>query len=463
MSEAKKLHVALFPWLAFGHMIPFFELAKLIAQRGHKISFISTPRNIQRLPKIPPNLAPLINLVSLPLPTVEHLPQNAEATTDIPSHKTPYLKIAFDGLQGPLHQFFQTSTPDWIIYDFAPYWLPPILANLGISGVFFSMYGAWTLSFFGSSTSAMINGEDPRTRPEDFTVPPEWIPFPSKIAFGLHEAKRAFGDHIEVNNSGFSDVFRLGSVVGGCNVIAIRNCNELESNFSRLVGELHCKPVVPIGLLPPADFVGSSDQDDMWLTIKEWLDKQNKGSVVYIAFGSESKLSQPELHELALGLELSGLPFFWALRKRENSVKLPVGFEERVKGRGTVWTSWVPQLKIMGHESVGGFLTHCGYASIIEAFYFELPLIMMPISIDQGLIARFFGEKMVGIEITKDEKDGSLRRESVAESLRLIMVEKEGRGYRDKAKEMKKLIADKDMHDRYVDHFVEFMQNHRVA
>ncbi|KAJ9190066.1 hypothetical protein P3X46_001300 [Hevea brasiliensis] len=281
MSEAKKLHVALFPWLAFGHIIPFFELSKLIALKGHKISFISTPRNIQRLPKFPPNLAPLINLVSLPLPTVEHLPRNAEATTDIPSHKTPYLKLAFDGLQGPLLQFLQTSTPDWIIYDFAPYWLPSILANLGISGVFYSMYGAWTLSFFGSSSSAMINGEDPRTGPEDFTVPPEWIPFPSKIAFRLHEAKQAFRNHFEVNDSGFSDVFRLGSVMGGCDVIAIRNCNELESNFSRLVGELHSKPVLPTGLLPPADFDGSRDQDDVWLTIKECLDKQNKGSVVY--------------------------------------------------------------------------------------------------------------------------------------------------------------------------------------
>ncbi|KAJ9190068.1 hypothetical protein P3X46_001302 [Hevea brasiliensis] len=462
MSEAKKLHVALFPWLAFGHIIPFFELSKLIALKGHKISFISTPRNIQRLPKIPPNLAPLINLVSLPLPTVEHLPRNAEATTDIPSHETPYLKLAFDGLQGPLLQFLQTSTPDWIIYDFAPYWLPSILANLGISGVFYSMYGAWTLSFFGSSSSAMINGEDPRTGPEDFTVPPEWIPFPSKIAFRLHEAKQAFRNHFEVNDSGFSDVFRLGSVMGGCDVIAIRNCNELESNFSRLVGELHSKPVLPTGLLPPADFDGSRDQDDVWLTIKECLDKQNKGSVVYIAFGSESELSQPELHELALGLELSGLPFFWALRKRDNSVKLPDGFEERVKGRGIVWTSWVPQLRIMGHESVGGFLTHCGYASIIEALYFELPLIMLPISLDQGLIARIFGEKKVGIEVTKDE-DGSFRREWVAESLRFVMVEKEGKPYRDGAKEMKKLIADKDVHDRYVDHFIEFMQNHRVA
>ncbi|KAF2302561.1 hypothetical protein GH714_037765 [Hevea brasiliensis] len=356
---------------------------------------------------------------------LSHHYKNAEATTDIPSHKTPYLKLAFDGLQGPLLQFLQTSTPDWIIYDFAPYWLPSILANLGISGVFYSMYGAWTLSFFGSSSSAMINGEDPRTGPEDFTVPPEWIPFPSKIAFRLHEAKQAFRNHFEVNDSGFSDVFRLG-------------------------------------LLPPADFDGSRDQDDVWLTIKECLDKQNKGSVVYIAFGSESELSQPELHELALGLELSGLPFFWALRKRDNSVKLPDGFEERVKGRGIVWTSWVPQLRIMGHESVGGFLTHCGYASIIEALYFELPLIMLPISLDQGLIARIFGEKKVGIEVTKDE-DGSFRREWVAESLRFVMVEKEGKPYRDGAKEMKKLIADKDVHDRYVDHFIEFMQNHRVA
>ncbi|KAF2302565.1 hypothetical protein GH714_037786 [Hevea brasiliensis] len=138
------------------------------------------------------------------------------------------------------------------------------------------------------------------------------------------------------------------------------------------------------GLLPPEDFDGSSDQDDVWLAIKEWLGNQNKGFVVYIAFRCESELSQPELHELALGLELSALPFFWALRKRDNSVKLPDGFEERVNGRGMVWTSWVTQLKIMGHELVGHFLTHCGYASIIEALYFELPLIMFPIAIDKG-------------------------------------------------------------------------------
>ena len=104
----KKLHIAMFPWLAFGHIIPFLELSKLIAQKGHRISFISTPRNIERLPKIPPQVAPLITLVKLPLPHVENLPENAEATMDVPYHIIPYLKKAHDGLEQSLSHFLET-------------------------------------------------------------------------------------------------------------------------------------------------------------------------------------------------------------------------------------------------------------------------------------------------------------------------------------------------------------------
>jgi hypothetical protein len=104
-DEPQKLHIAMFPWLAFGHMIPSLELGKLIARKGHRVSFISTPRNIERLPKIPPDLLPLITFVKLPLPHVENLPENAEATMDVPHHIIPYLKIAHDGLQQPLSHF----------------------------------------------------------------------------------------------------------------------------------------------------------------------------------------------------------------------------------------------------------------------------------------------------------------------------------------------------------------------
>jgi len=42
--------------------------------------------------------------------------------------------------------------------------------------------------------------------------------------------------------------------------------------------------------------------------------------VVYVAFESEVTLSDEEFIEIAMGLELFGFPFFWALRKQNTSV-----------------------------------------------------------------------------------------------------------------------------------------------
>nr|GMC88557.1 UDP-glycosyltransferase 91A1 [Ipomoea batatas]GME20529.1 UDP-glycosyltransferase 91A1 [Ipomoea batatas]GME20532.1 UDP-glycosyltransferase 91A1 [Ipomoea batatas] len=95
-GEGGKLHIVMFPWLAFGHMIPYFELSKLIAFKGHKVSFVSTPRNIDRLPKLSSSLASQISFVKLPLPHVKNLPENAEATIDVPYDKVKYLKYLMD-------------------------------------------------------------------------------------------------------------------------------------------------------------------------------------------------------------------------------------------------------------------------------------------------------------------------------------------------------------------------------
>lgn len=83
--------------------------------------------------------------------------------------------------------------------------------------------------------------------------------------------------------------------------------------------------------------------------------------MLYVGLGTESSLSEGELTELAL----SGLPFFWTLKKPaqideepEGVVHLPEGFEERIKDRGFVLKSSAPQLKIPSHTLVGGFLTH---------------------------------------------------------------------------------------------------------
>lgn len=96
MADDRKLHIVMFPWLAFGHIIPFLELSEAIVRKGHKISFISTPRNIDRLPKLRPNVSSSMTFVKIPLPQVEGLPENAEATMDVGSEDVDFLKKAYD-------------------------------------------------------------------------------------------------------------------------------------------------------------------------------------------------------------------------------------------------------------------------------------------------------------------------------------------------------------------------------
>lgn len=458
----KKLHIVMIPWLAFGHMIPFLELSKLIAQKGHKITFISTPRNINRLPKPPPCLSSLIDFVKIPLPKTNDLPEEAESTNDLPFHKVRYLKIAYDGLRKPLSKFLHISSPDWVFFDFAPYWVPEIAAGLNIPTVHFSILNAAVLGFVGPVPILMGTGEY-RTKPEDFTSKPTWITFETTTRFQLFEILRIFNDAVRGDGKNVSDSYRLGASIRGCDILATKSCSEFESEWFNLLREMHDKPVLPTGLLP-ADI--SSSSDDTWDQIKEWFDKKDIGSVLYIAFGSEVKMTQEELTEMALGLELSQIPFFWVLRKQAGLgdtelVELPEGFEERIKANGVVWTSWAPQPRILSHDSVGGFLTHGGWGSVVDGIQFGKPLVVLTFLNDQGINARILEEKKLGHTIQRNELDGSYTRDSVADSLRLLMKEDDGKCYRENAKKMSGLFGDRKRQDQYVENMLNFLISYK--
>lgn len=453
-DQHMKFHFVVFPWLAFGHIGPFFELAKLIAQKGHKISFISTPRNIKRLPKLPTNLQPLVELIELPLLQVDKLPEHAEATVDIPHHTIPYLKKAFDGLEEPLTKFLKRSTPDCIIYDFAPYWLPPLSSKLGISCIFFNILSAFGISFFV----------------DFFLVKPNeryFVESSDKVALQPFEDKNlSVGS--EQNESGVSDAFRLQQALSGADFVAVRSCMEIEGESIKLLENLCRKTVIPVGLLPPSLHFSEDSQDSNWGTILKWLDKQEKRSVVYVAFGSEVTLSNEEFTEIAMGLELSGFPFFWVLKKQNmhgssGSIESHDWLENQSNKHGLVWSNWAPQLRILAHESIGGFLTHCGWSSVIESLQVGCPLIMSPFQNEQGLVARLMEEKTVGVKVPRNVSDGKFTRDAMAKALRSVMLEEEGKTYRSKAEEMSKIFGDKELHQKYIDDFVDCVESHRLA
>ncbi|CAK8541880.1 unnamed protein product [Lathyrus sativus] len=421
----KFLHIAVFPWLAFGHISPFFELSKLIAQKGHKISFISTPRNIKRLPPLPHNLQPLVNFVELPLPRIDQLPENAEATMDIPPHIVPYLKKAFDGLQQPLTLFLETSTPDCFIYDFGPYWLPPILSKLGVLSIYFSIFSA-----FGISCIVKVFVQ--KSNEEENTI--------SHV-------------HYEQNESGVSDIYRVKGTLFGADFIVVRSCMEIEGKALESIENQSKKKVIPVGLLPPSLEFSEEKKDKNWDTILKWLDKQEKQSVVYVAFGSEVILSDDEFTEIAKGLELSSFPFLWIVKNHD---KHDWFVENDSNKNGLIWNNWAPQLRILSHESIGGFLTHCGWSSVIESLQVGCPLIMLPFHNEQGLVARLMEEKMVGVKVERN--DEKFNRDAVAKALRSVMIEEEGKSYRSKAEEMSKIVGNKELHQKYLDEFVDYVE-----
>ncbi|KAJ3706130.1 hypothetical protein LUZ61_009835 [Rhynchospora tenuis] len=417
----------------------------------------------------PANSSPTC-LPSIPLPAVEHLPETAESTGDLPSEKVQYLKKAFDGLEAPVSAFFnsacadESSRPDWVILDFAHHWVPKIAEEYHVPCTFFSVLAAFSMVFMGPC-SELLGGY--RTSIEDFTVPPKWVPFPSNVAFHLHEA-RVFKSVFERNASGITDAERLVSVITASKFVCLKSCHNLESKWLSLLSKLYEKEVMPVGLLQPSIDQSQSEKSSKAvdeLDVMDWLDQQPAESVLYIALGSEAALSIELIQELALGIEMSKVRFLWAFRKpkdiSDDTRILPEEFEERTKYIGVV-TGWAPQTKVLAHTSVGGFLTHCGWSSVVENFQFGHPLVLLPIFIDQGLNARILEEKKIGIAIPRDEETGDFSREEVAKVFRFVMVEEEGKQIRHNAKQLKEVFADQVSYEKHIDEFVEKLMKFKL-
>ncbi|KAF5183046.1 Udp-glycosyltransferase 91a1 [Thalictrum thalictroides] len=458
MASSKSLHVVMLPWLAFGHMIPFYQLSIALAKAGIRVSYISTPKNIARLPIIPTNLQHLFKFVEFKLPVVDGLPQGAEASVDIISmEETKFLNKAYDMLDIEFENFVSVESVDWIIQDFNAYWVVDIAKKFGIPQIWFSVSSSAVWAVFGHPNKQ-------RSSWESLTSPPEWMTFPSKVVFTSFEAKPFFAGAYAKTASVMSDIERHAKVIEGCQAIACKSCIEFEGSYLDVFQTVYAKPVIPVGFLPPVppEMKKQTSEGEPSGEIFKWLDQQKNKSVVYVGFGSEVKLNREQVSEIAHGLELAKLPFLWALRKpmwaANDDDALPSGFRSQTKDIGMVILGWVPQLDILAHPSVGGSLFHSGWGSIIETLQHGHTLVVLPLIFDQGLHARLLVEKGLAVEVDRDD-DGKFNGEDIAKALRFAMVSEEGESVRARAREMKPLFSDQELHyDHYISGLVQYLK-----
>ncbi|PON98226.1 UDP-glucuronosyl/UDP-glucosyltransferase [Trema orientale] len=182
--------------------------------------------------------------------------------------------------------------------------------------------------------------------------------------------------------------------------VIINTFTELETHAIHSFPRVSESPLVyPVGPIIHADddcsqFLSAGQYSD----IIAWLDDQPPSSVVFLCFGSMGSFGGDQVKEIARGLEQSGVHFLWCLRQpppeytlgspdTDPGEALPEGFLDRTAGRGKVISSWAPQAAVLSHQAVGGFVSHCGWNSILESLWFGVPVATWPLEWEQQLNA----------------------------------------------------------------------------
>ncbi|XP_057779188.1 UDP-glycosyltransferase 86A1-like isoform X2 [Salvia miltiorrhiza] len=217
--------------------------------------------------------------------------------------------------------------------------------------------------------------------------------------------------------------------------ILINTVNELEHESVLAINQK--QPTYAIGPLNfTIDSTKTAVPKSLWAEADcaEWLDSKPRGSVLYVSFGSLAQSNQQLAEEIANGLLLSGVHFVWVIRNGADV--LPDGFEnEMCKDQGLI-VSWCNQNAVLSNPAIGGFLTHCGWNSILETIWCGVPVICYPFFADQPTNRKLVVDDWkVGINLC----DGiSVDRKEVAAKIKQLMSAEASNGLRD---EMKKMSA----------------------
>ncbi|KAJ3695275.1 hypothetical protein LUZ60_000652 [Juncus effusus] len=396
-SKSTPLHIVFFPFLAPGHLLPLAHVARLFALHGTKCTILTTPINeiairpivdqtnkTISVTKSSHHLIP-ITISLIPFPSLEvGLPVGSESAAQITSFEMQEKFI--EGLfllEKPFKQAMENICPDVIVSDSFFPWSVDVAVRLGIP----------RLVFKGEGLLARCTGEmflrcvnSLRTDVDIVDIPG----LPHRMTF----LRMQMMDHHD------KLVFAL---LRGNNDADERSYGEIINSFFDLESDyvVHWQTVIgrrawllgPVTLFYDELVKKTFIKEDISISSHEkefidWLDGKHSRSVLYVSFGTLSQLSMAQLREIALGIEASDKSFIMVAKDDF----LPKELEEMTKGGkiGMVIRGWAPQTLILNHEAVGGFVTHCGWNSTIEAVAAGVPMITWPLFSDQ-----FYNEKLI--------------------------------------------------------------------
>ncbi|CAN0878734.1 UDP-glycosyltransferase 73C12 [Linum grandiflorum] len=466
-TTTQLVHFVLFPFMAQGHMIPMVDIAKLLASRGVMVTIVTTPINAARfrptLGRAIDELGLLINLVELRFPCVEAgLPEGCENADMLPSFAyLGHLAKAAAMMEPQVESLFENMRikPACIISDFCLPYTNNLAKKFDVPRISFHGFSCFNLMCIHCVGLHKDEIEPSVSSAHEYFVlpgmPGEIKYTKAQLPFQIRKTepddpKDEFQDSVE----------KAELEVYG---VIVNSFEELEPEYfsgykDSKRGKVWCVGPVSLTNLHELDKLQRGNNDiSLSHHSLDWLNTREPESVLYVCLGSICNLSSEQLMELALGLEASEKPFIWAFRETETTKDLHKwivddGYEDRVAGRGLVIRGWVPQVTILSHDSVGVFLTHCGWNSSLEGISAGVPLVTWPLFADQ-----FSNEKLIvevlrtGVKVGaerptyylegSEDNEVTVKRDDVERAVRLVMEEssKEGDERRKQAKELAKM------------------------
>lgn len=174
-------------------------------------------------------------------------------------------------------------------------------------------------------------------------------------------------------------------------------------------------PLIPSAFLDGGDPSDKSYGGDLFKKTDDggcaaWLDAQAPSSVVYVSFGSVLKLPKAQMEEIAEALLACARPFLWVIRQHQHEEEEEEEEElssiKEVRKLGKIVT-WCSQLEILGHASLGCFVTHCGWNSAAESLALGVPVVAVPQWFDQGTNAKLMEDVWgSGVRVRVNEGGG---------------------------------------------------------
>jgi UDP:flavonoid glycosyltransferase YjiC (YdhE family) len=157
------------------------------------------------------------------------------------------------------------------------------------------------------------------------------------------------------------------------------------------------------------------------------LDSKDELSVVYVSFGSLAILPKGQMEEIARALLDSGFPFLWVIRdnklqkqKDEDDDELSYREEIEKNDNGKI-VKWCSQVEVLSHNSLGCFVTHCGWNSTLEGLSSGVPMVAFPQWTDQTTNAKLIEDVWkTGVRMDRDE-EGIVKADEIKRCLELVM------------------------------------------